>query len=76
MLQFIGATAFHPVALILLFLTITYMQYELTFRRVRMVTKSVYFLCPVRSPVRPSIHVYPHGSYWTDFSEIWYLGEF
>jgi len=76
MLQFCGATALRPVALILLFLMITYMQYELIFRRVRTVAKSIYFLCPVRYPVRPSIHVYQHGSYWKDFSEIWYLREF
>jgi hypothetical protein len=72
MLQFSGATAFQTIALINLLLMINYMQYELIFRRVHMVTKSVYFLRPVHVHVRPSIHMYQHGFYWTDFSEIWF----
>jgi len=67
MLQFGGTSAFRPFSLILPFLMITYVQYELTFRRVRMVARSIYSLCPVR----PSIHMYQHSSY---LSEIWYIG--
>ena len=67
MSKFSGATTFRQFSSIPPFLMITYMQYELTFRRVRMVARSIYFLCPVR----PSIHMYQHGFY---FSEIWYMG--
>jgi hypothetical protein len=74
MLQSCEATAFRLVALILPFLMITYVQYELIIRLFRVVAKNVYFLCPVHPLVRLSIHMYLHGSYWTDFSEIWYLG--
>jgi hypothetical protein len=53
------ATALRLVMLILILPVITYMQYELIFRRVRIAAKSAHYLCHVR--LSASISTAPTG---------------